>query len=127
MSQRPVLHVSSRFVERGYSLTNEKRDFISPEYLPWKVGCMSGSTFNTTIAHSNIIPAAMKYISRQPSTSPTNPLTTRDASIPVSNPEMTTPTFRPLFSGRENCEAIGTNIWGIMEQMPVMSDAAQMM
>ena len=88
---------------------------------------MSGSTFNTTIAHSNIIPAAMKYISRQPSTSPTNPLTTRDASIPVSNHEMTTPTFRPLFSGRENCEAIGTNIWGIMEQMPVMSDAAQMM
>ncbi len=88
---------------------------------------MSGSTFNTTMAHSNIIPAAMKYISRQPSTSPTNPLTTRDASIPVSNPEMTTPTFRPLFSGRENCEAIGTNIWGIMEQMPVMSDAAQMM
>ena len=87
---------------------------------------MSGRTFRTIMAHSSIMPAAMKYISRQPNASPINPLITREASMPVSKPEMTTPTLRPLFSGRENCEAIGTKICGIMEQIPVMSEAPQM-
>lgn len=47
--------------------------------------------------------------------------------MPVSRPEMTMPTLRPLFSGREKTEAMGTKIWGIMEPTPVSSDAAQMM
>ena len=97
------------------------------KYFPWNVGCMSGSIFSTAMAHSIIIPAAMKYISRQPSTSPTNPLMTREASMPVSRPDMTMPTLRPLFSGQENWEAIGTKICGIMEQIPVMSEAPHMM
>lgn len=45
----------------------------------------------------------------------------------VSRPDMTMPTLRPLFSGRENWEAIGTKICGIMEQIPVMSEAPHMM
>jgi len=85
---------------------------------------MSGNTFITTKAHTSIRPDAMKYMARQPSTSPTTPLTTREARMPVSSPEMTMPTLRPLCSGRENCEAIGTNICGIIEPTPVRNDAA---
>ena len=86
---------------------------------------MSGSTFRTTKAQIHISPAAIKYISRHPNSSPTQPLTTLEANIPVSRPEITTPTLRPLCSGREYWEAMGTNIWGIMEQTPVTKEAAQ--
>lgn len=33
-----------------------------------------------------------------------------EGQIPVSSPAMTTPTLHPLFSGRENWEAIGIKI-----------------
>ena len=46
--------------------------------------------------------------------------------MPVSSPDTTIPTFLPLFSGRENWEAIGMNICGITEQMPVRSEAHRM-
>ena len=35
--------------------------------------------------------------------------------------------LRALFSGRENWPAMGMKSWGITEQAPMMSDAAQMM
>ena len=107
----------------GYSFTKANRDFIRPLYFPWKLVWMSGRTFNTTIAQINIMPAAMWYISRQPISSPINPLTTREARMPVNSPDKTIPTFLPLFSGRENWAAIGMNICGIIEQTPVRNEA----
>ena len=67
-------------------------------------------------------PAAAKYISRQPKSSPTTPLTTREARIPVSKPERTIPTLRFLYSGREYCAASGMKICGMTEQTPVTSE-----
>lgn len=55
--------------------------------------------------------------------SPTMPLTTREARIPVSSPERIIPTFFPLVSGVEYCAARGMNIWGITEQAPVSREA----
>ena len=107
----------------GYSFTKANRDFIRSLYFPWKLVWISGRTFNTTIAQINIMPAAMWYISRQPISSPINPLTTREARIPVNSPDKTIPTFLPLCSGRENCAAMGMNICGIMEQTPVRNEA----
>ena len=88
------------------------------------VGFMSGSVLLVATAHATISAAAIMYMARQPSASPTSPLTTREASMPVSRPEITSPTLRPLFSGSENCDAIGTNICGTIEHAPVTSDAA---
>ena len=47
---------------------------------------------------------------RHPQYSPMMPLMTREPNIPVSKPLTIIPTFRPLFSGFENWEAIGMKI-----------------
>ena len=78
-----------------------KQGFHQSTVSPLERRTMSGSTFRTTKAQMHISPAAIKYISRHPNSSPTQPLTTLEANIPVSRPEMTTPTLRPLCSGRE--------------------------
>ena len=88
---------------------------------------MSGSTLRVMAAQTIIKAAAMKYMARQPSQSPTKPEMTREARMPVKRPDMTMPTLRLLCSGRENCEAMGTKICGMTEQIPVTSEAAQMM
>ena len=61
---------------------------------------------------------------RQPKYSPTIPLMTRDPKMPVSRPLNISPTLRALFSGSENCDTKGMKIWGITEQTPVTSEAA---
>ena len=68
--------------------------------------------------------AAITYIERQPSHSPTSPLITREARMPVSNPETIRPTLAPFFSGREYWAAMGMNICGMTEQAPTANDAA---
>ena len=54
--------------------------------------------------------AAIKNMARHPKYSPTIPLNTLEAKMPVNNPDMIIPTFRPLFLGVEYWAAIGTNI-----------------
>ena len=71
----------------GYSITNENKDFIRSLYLPLKLHGMSGSTRMMMMTHITIIPAATKKMNRHPKYSPIIPLTTREARIPVSNPD----------------------------------------
>lgn len=107
----------------GYSITNENKDFIRSLYFPLKLHGISGSTRMIMMRHITIIPAATKKINRHPKYSPTIPLTTREAKIPVSNPDTIMPTFLPLVLGVENCAAMGIKICGITEQMPVSREA----
>ena len=113
--------------KRGYSFSSERSDFISSLYFPLNVGRISGNTRVVTMAQTTIKPVAIKYISRHPNISPTIPLITREASIPVNRPETTSPTFRPLFSGFEYNAAIGMKICGITEQIPVKREAVRTM
>ena len=110
----------------GYSITNENKDFIRSLYFPLKLHGISGSTRMIMMRHITIIPAATKKINRHPKYSPTIPLTTREAKIPVSNPDTIMPTFLPLVLGVENCAAMGIKICGITEQMPVSREANKM-
>ena len=107
----------------GYSITNENKDFIRSLYLPLKLHGMSGSTRMMMMTHITIIPAATKKMNRHPKYSPIIPLTTREARIPVSNPDTIIPT---LVSGVENWAAMGIKICGITEQMPVSREANKM-
>ncbi len=75
-----------------------------------------------TSAERTISTAAMQYISRQPSTSPTAPLTTREARMPLSSPERMMPTLRALSAGREYWAAKGMKMWGMTEQSPVRKE-----
>ena len=61
--------------------------------------------------HITIIPAATKKINRHPKYSPTIPLTTREAKIPVSNPDTIMPTFLPLVWGGELCSYGDKDLW----------------
>ena len=79
---------------------------------------------HTTKVQMIIAPAAMAYMARQPSHSPTSPLITREAKMPVSSPETMRPTLAPFFSGREYWAAMGINICGMTEQTPTANDAA---
>ncbi len=56
---------------------------------------------SVAIPAAAIVAAAAPYIVRQPHHSPTAPLTTREARIPVSSPERMIPTLRLRSSGRE--------------------------
>ena len=67
----------------------------------------------------------MKNISRQPNHSPTYPLTTLDARMPVSSPDKTMPIFLLLFFCSEYCPAIGMKNCGITELAPNNSEAPQ--
>jgi hypothetical protein len=53
------------------------------------------------IVDMNMKADAMKNTARQPKYSPTRPLNTREANIPVSNPEIMMPMFLPLSLGME--------------------------
>lgn len=86
---------------------------------------MSGIARTVTKMHRNMTAAATKYIVLHPKYSPTMPLTTLEPRMPVSSPLSIRPTLRALFSGKENWETSGMNIWGVTEQMPVTNEAAR--
>ena len=73
----------------------------------------------------SITTAAMRNISLQPSQSPTYPLMTREARMPVRSPDSTIPIFLLLFLGAEYCPAIGMKNCGITEQAPRKREAPQ--
>ena len=122
MNRKQFRHVRKKIRNWGYSITNENKGFQSriTYNFPFKLTIgISGSTRMIMMRHITIIPAATKKINRHPKYSPTIPLTTREAKIPVSNPDTIMPTFLPLVLGVENCAAMGIKICGITEQMPV--------
>ena len=96
----------------GYSITNENKDFIRSLYFPLKLHGISGSTRMIMMRHITIIPAATKKINRHPKYSPTIPLTTREAKIPVSNPDTNHAYISSFGFGVENCAANGDkDLW----------------
>lgn len=96
----------------GYSITNENKDFIRSLYLPLKLHGMSGSTRMMMMTHITIIPAATKKMNRHPKYSPIIPLTTREARIPVSNPDTIIPTFFSLGFGSGKLGSYGDkDLW----------------